>query len=91
MKPPSPSALPRQQTHPAERSSAVASAVAVLVTRQRRIEVERFVVASVGVETVPTAVRGMPLVLTVVPVDGTQVAIRLAERPIRYWSGICKG
>ncbi len=36
--------------------------------------------ASVGVATVPTAVRGMPLVLTVVPEDGAQVAIRFIPK-----------
>jgi hypothetical protein len=55
-------------------------AVAALVTRQRRIEVERLGVASIGDETVPTAVRGMPLVLTVVPEDGAQVAIRFTPK-----------
>jgi hypothetical protein len=50
-----------------------ARAVAALAMRQRRIAVESLVVASVGVETVPTAVRGIPLVLTVVSEVGVCV------------------
>jgi len=72
VKPPKPSALPRQQTQPAERSSAAASAVAALVILQRRMEVERLVVARPGVEAVPTPVLGMPIALIVVPEDGAQ-------------------
>jgi hypothetical protein len=77
--------LPRQQTQPAERSSAAAPAVAADVIRQRRMEVERLVVANVGVAAVPTAVRGMPLVLIVVLVEGAHVAIRFT--PKCGWSG----
>jgi hypothetical protein len=76
VQPPSPGAFPRQQTQPADRSSATASTVAALVIRQRRMEVERLVVASVGVEVVPTAVRSMPLALTLVLVEGAHVAMR---------------
>jgi hypothetical protein len=63
----------------ADRSSATASAVAALVMPAPH-EVERLVVASVGVEVVPTAVRGMPLALTVVLVEGAQVAMRLTPK-----------
>jgi hypothetical protein len=72
--------LPRQHTQPAERSSAAASTVAALVIRQRRIEVERLVVARPGVEAVPTPVRGMPIALIVVPEDGAHQAIRFTPK-----------
>jgi hypothetical protein len=42
--------------------------------------VESLVAASVGVETVPTEVIGRPSVLTVVLVEGDQVATRLTPR-----------
>ena len=49
---------------------------------------------SVGVDTVPTAVRGMPSVLTVEPVDGARVAMRFTpdcgrsgkKRPEGRWT-----
>ena len=72
--------MPRQQAQPALRCSAAESAVAAEVSRQRRMLVARLVAASVGVETVPTEVIGRPSVLTVVLVEGDQLAIRFTPK-----------
>jgi hypothetical protein len=80
VQPPKPAALPRQQAQPADRWSATESAAAAEVRRQRRIEVARFVAASVGCETVPTEVIGMPSVVMVVVTKGDHVAIRFTPK-----------
>ena len=62
------------------RWSEAESAVAAEVSRQRRMLVASEVEAGVGVETVPTAVIGVPSDVTVVPVDGDQAAVRVIPR-----------
>lgn len=80
MNPPRPAAFPRQHKVAAARSSATEFAVAAEVMRQRRMDVLRFVAARAGVETVPTADRGIPDTTTLVPKFGDQVAIRLTPK-----------
>ena len=56
------------------------STTAAEVSRQRRMLAARLVAASVGCETVPTEVIGIPSVVMVVVADGDQVAIRFTPK-----------
>ena len=69
--PPSPAASPLHTRKNAERNSAAEFAVAAETVLNRLVCVRRFVEASVGCETVPTAVSaGPPNTCGVVPVPG---------------------